>query len=281
MKHRISITLAATSVAAMLAFTSCKKDQPYDVANGDGNSNSQAYTGRTTAITAPDRIDAIVKDLSLDSYSFSFSKPMPNAGITRTAYGADNYLVYADPQDLICPEPIRIRYKSIAIWKRPNFIQPTCPDMAIDVNKLTQVQDIIAKADPAQYGALKGIKISNGGAALAGGQFIKSYSGLQLDKLDAMTKGFDPARYILLGAPDNIKGGAFTRSFYGYADLNALVFKPYKTNLGDLLKPTLKGCFDPLILKAIREQLIQINPEIYKGLTVTPLAQNKSIAVLN
>jgi hypothetical protein len=281
MNHRISTALAVTSVAAMLAFTSCKKDQAYNDNAGGNNLNSQAYSGRSAALTAPDRIDAIVKDLSLDSYSFSFSKPMPNAGITRTAYGADNYLVYADPQDLICPEPIRIRYKNVPIWKRPNFIQPTCPDMAIDVNKLTQVQDIIAKADPAQYGSLKGIKISNGGAALAGAQFIKSYSGLQLDKLDAITKDLDPSRYVLLGAADNLKGGAFTRSFYGYADLDAIVFKPYRTNLGDILKPTLKGCFDPLILKSIREKLIQINPEMYKGLTVTPLKQDKSLAVLN
>ena len=28
MKHRISITLVAISVAAMLTFTSCKKEQP-------------------------------------------------------------------------------------------------------------------------------------------------------------------------------------------------------------------------------------------------------------
>ena len=280
MKHRISITLAAISVVAMLTFTSCKKEQPGSNTGRDGN-NDQAYTGVSTAITSFDRIDAIVKDLSLDSYSFSFDKAMPGAGVTKTAYGANNYLVYADPQDVICPDPIRFRYKKIAIWKRPNFIQPTCPDMAIDINKLTQVQDIIAKADPAQYGALRGIKISNGGAALAGDKFIKSYANLQLDKVDAMTKDLDPSRFVLLGAADNIYGGAFTRGFYGYADLNALVFKPYRTNLGDLIKPTLKGCFDPIILNVIRERLVQFNSRMYNGLTVTPLEQNKSFAVLN
>ena len=280
MKHSISIALAATGVAAILTFTSCKKDLPYNGAN-DNAGNGLGYAGRETLITSPDRIDAIVKDLSLDSYSFSFSKPIPNAGITKTAYGADNYLVFADPQDLICPEPIRLRYKKIAIWKRPNFVQPTCPDMAIDVNKLTQVQDIMAKADPAQYGALKGIKISNGGAALAAQSFIKGYANLQLDRMDAMTKDLDPSRFILLGAADNIKGGAFTRGFYGYADLNALVFQPYKTNLRDIIKPTIKGCFDPLILKIIRERLVEFNSAMYKGLNVTALLQDKSIAVLN
>jgi hypothetical protein len=279
MKHRISIALVATGVAATLAFTSCKKD----LATNDGasNLNSVASAGRSTDISAPDRIDAIVKDLSLDSYSFSFSKPIPNAGITKTAYGADNYLVYADPQDLICPEPIRIRYKKVPIWKRPDFIQPTCPDMAIDVNKLTQVEQIMAKADPAQYGALKGIRISNGGAALAAQNFIKGYASLQLDKLDAMTKDLDPSRFVLLGAADNINGGAFTRGFYGYADLDALVFQPYKTNLRIIIKPTIKGCFDPQTLKIIRERLVEFNSRMYKGLTVTPLPQDKSIAVLN
>jgi hypothetical protein len=281
MKHRISITLAVTSVAAMLAFTSCKKD--FIGGNDANNENNVALASRSTLITSPDRIDAIVKDLSLDSYSFSFSQAMPAAGVTKTAYGADNYLVYADPQDLICPEPIIFRYKKIPIWKRPNFVQPTCPDMTIDINKLTQVQNIIAKADPAQYGSLKGIKISNGGAALAGSQFIKSYSGLQLDKLDAMTKDLDPSRFVLLSAPDYAKGGAFTRSFYGYADLNALVFQPYKTNLRDLIKPTLKGCFDPQVLEVIRQRLVQFNPcgGFYRDLRVTPLLENKAIGILN
>jgi hypothetical protein len=155
MKHRITFALAVTSVAAMLAFTSCKKD--FIGGNDANNENNVALASRSTAITSFDRIDAIVKDLSLDSYSFSFSKAMPEAGVTKTAYGADNYLVYADPQDLICPEPIIFRYKKIPIWKRPNFIQPTCPDMSIDIKKLTQVQNVIAKADPAQYGSLKGI----------------------------------------------------------------------------------------------------------------------------
>jgi hypothetical protein len=279
MKHRITIALAATSVAAMLTFTSCKKDLAFNDAQANGN--GMAYSAAGQAITAPDRIDAIVKDLSIDSYSFSFSQTNPAAGITRTAYGADNYLVYADPQDLICPEPFRLRYKKVPIWRRPNFVIPTCPDYSIDKARLKSIQEIIAKADPRQFGSLKQINISNGGAALASSQLLKSYSGLQLDKFDAVTKDMDPSRFVVLGGPDTEKGGVFTRGFYGYADLPNLVFRPYKINLKDLIKPTMKGCFDPLILKTIRERLVASNPAMYKSLTVTQLPQDKSIGVLN
>ncbi|MEO8765524.1 MAG: hypothetical protein ABI416_14595 [Ginsengibacter sp.] len=278
MKHRISISLAAASVAALLTFTSCKKDIPFNDAGANGNSD--VALSREAAITSPDRIDAIVKDLSLDSYSFSFNQAIPTAGITRTGYGADNYYVFADPQDLICPEPIRLRYKKIPLYKRPNFIVPTCPDMSIDIVRLKEIQQIMVKADPKQYGSLQQIRISNGGAALASGQVIKNYSTMQLDKFDGLTKDLDPSRFVMLNATDNAKGGLFTRGTYGYADLYTLIFRPYKLTLKDIIKPTIKGCFDPLILKTIRERLVESNPAMYKSLTVTQLPQDKSIGML-
>jgi hypothetical protein len=84
----------------------------------------------------------------------------------------------------------------------------------------------------------------------------------------------------MLNDPKNPGSGA-TRSFYGYADLNEIVFRPYKKSLKDILKPTLKGCFDPETLKALKSQLQKIDPAYYSNLAITFLPENKSIAMLS
>ena len=66
MKTSLSLALSA-SLACALLFTNCTKDNmnPAESVNAENSSN---------AITGEDRIDAIVKDLSIDSYSLSFTK---------------------------------------------------------------------------------------------------------------------------------------------------------------------------------------------------------------
>lgn len=276
MKRTTSLLTAAISMVAMLVFSNCKKEGP----EGEYAQARSSISPGFGTFESSDRLDAIVGDLSQDSYSFSFDKPYPDAGITRTAYGADSYLAYADPQDLICPEPIRFRVKKMGIWKIPQFIQPTCPDMIIDIIKLGQIQELVAKADPAQFAGLKQIKLLSGGGLLATDKFNQQYAKMQLDQVDALTKDLNPEGYALFHAPGDFSGG-FTRSSYGYADLNGRVFKPTGKSLKDILKPKLKGCFDPIILSTIRERLQKLDPAIYRSLTVTPLPENKSIGVLS
>ena len=282
MKTTISIALQACLASALL-FTSCKKDQKAEIlgANTDQSGVGPSSSQRSFyAATAPDRIDAIVKDLSLESYSLSFAKPIPEAGITKTAYGADNYLQFADPQNLICPEPIRLKYKAIPIWRRPNIIWPTCPDMIIDIYKLRQLKELLLKADYRQFGGLKEVALNAGGGFLADKQFTAQFANMQFDKIDEITKDLSHDRFLMLNDPAKLGSGA-TRSFYGYADLNRIVFKPYRKNLKDLLKPTLKGCFDPIVLSTIKKRLQGLDPAYYSNLAVTPLAENNNIAVLS
>ena len=277
MKQTSSLALTAIMVAAVLTFSSCKKDL---TTFGVISPETRQLTSTTDyALTSGDRINEIVKDMAYDSYSFSFEKPNYSAGITQTAYGADNYLAFVDPQDLICPDPIRYRFKRIPIWKRPVMIQPTCPDMAIDIIKLKEVKDLLVKADPAQFGDLRELQMLNGGAFLVTKTFTSQYPTMQLDKIDGLTKDLNPESYLLLNNPGDFTGG-FTRTFYGYADLNERVFKPRRTNLRDVLKPTLKGCFDPIILSIIRERLQRMDPVAFKELNVTPLGDDKTIGVL-
>ena len=276
MKKTTSLALTALGVVAMLAFSNCKKEQ---TTFGTVSPTINRLTTESGFTLTDDRINAIVKDLAIDSYSLSFEKAIPSGGITQTAYGADNYLAFVDPQDLICPDPIRFRFRRIPIWKRPNFILPTCPDMTIDIIKWKELREVLVKADPAQFGELKNLNMLGGGAFFATPQFTSQYAKMELDKIDALTKDLDGERYLMLNNPGDYSGG-FTRTFYGFADLNANVFRPKRTNLRDVLKPTLKGCFDPQILSIIRERLQRMDPITFKGLQVTPLGDDKSIGVL-
>lgn len=269
----MSLALSA-SLAVALFFTSCTKDNlnPGDSVNAENSSNS---------VTGEDRIDVIVKDLSINSYSLSFKTTYPNAGITRTAYGTDNYLAFADPQDVICGDPIRLRYKQIPIWRRPNIVWPTCPDMTPDIYKLGQIQELLISADPLRYKTLKQVKfISQEGGFLGTSAFFKQFPAMQYDKIDDATAGFSLDKFLMLNDPRNPGTGA-TRSFYGYANLNKIVLAPYKKSLKDIFKPTLKGCFDPETLKALMSRLQSIDPAYYKSLTLTSLPENKSIGLLS
>lgn len=277
MKH--TVTLLALAVIITLASCSKNWQQPAQTAVGIPPSGTLASA--VTAAIREDRIDSIMKGVSADNYSFSFDKTYSASGISRTAYGADNYLVFADPQDVICGEPLRYQIKKVPIYKRPNFVVPTCPDMSIDIWKLGQIQELLIKADPAQFRTAKQIRLADGKALLATEKFTSQYANLKSDKFDALSADLSPEKFILLGNADVANGGVFARNFHGWADLNAIFFQKYKLNLKDILKPTQKGCFDPLILKVIRERLVEQNAALYKNLTVTPLPQDKNIAVLS
>src|SRR5690349_2902211 len=96
---------AAAFVA--LSFCSCSKDNNFQT-NSSAVQNGAAamQSAGIAATTTDDRIDAIMKDLSVNSYSLNFDQAMPESGITRTAYGVDNYLAFADPQILKCSKDI-------------------------------------------------------------------------------------------------------------------------------------------------------------------------------
>lgn len=277
MKQATSLALTAISLATVLTFSNCKKEQT--TFSTLAPTTSRLTTASEFSPLPGDRINAIVNDMAYDSYSFSFEKAMPSAGITQTAYGADNYLAFVDPQDLICPDPIKFRYKRIPIWKRPNIIWPTCPDMTIDILKWKEIREVLVKADPSQFSELSNLQILDGGAFFSTPKFASQFKSLQLDKIDAITKDLNPESYLLLNNPGDFTGG-FTRNFYGYADLNAKVFRPRRTNLRDVLKPTLKGCFDPIILSIIRDRLQRMDPIAFRGLNVSALGDDKSIGVL-
>jgi hypothetical protein len=225
-----------------------------------------------------DRIEEIVKDLGKEEYSLSFEKPITAKGVYKTAYGAENYLVYADPGDLICGDPIRRKFPRIPIWRIPKRVLPTCPDMVWNVKVAEQLNEFLAGADVAQFKGLRTVQFAGGGALFVTEKFTSQYAKLGLDKMDeTVFDGLDGERYLMLMS--NPMPG-FQRDFYGYADLGQFGLKGRKINPKDFFKPKLQGCFDPRVLEQIRERLIKVNPGQFESLQVTQLEQMKDVSVL-
>jgi hypothetical protein len=227
------------------------------------------------------RLDNIVKDLANDSYSLSFDKTYPDYGITKTSYGAENYLVYADPQDVICPEPWRVRFPKtkIPVYGIPKIVQPTCPTM-IPIDIRDRLSALLAKADPAVFGGLKSINVDGGKVLLANEKFTAQYANLKPDMMDdSVLNNLDANKYLLLQAPENMYAG-FSRGFYGNANLNELILTKSKIDFKKIFRPIYIGCFDPVIMTSLKDKLALINPQVYKSLQIHQLPEDGRIAVL-
>jgi len=152
--------------------------------------------------------------------------------------------------------------------------------MTPDIYKNAEIQKLLMSANPTLYKTLKQVKfINQPGGFMGTSAFFKQFPAMQYDKIDDATATLSLDKFLMLNDPRNLGTGA-TRSFYGYANLNDIVLKPYKISLKDILKPTLKGCYDPETLKVLRSRLQSIDPAYYKSLTLTSLPQNKSIGLL-
>jgi len=232
-----------------------------------------------TSCTQKDRVKDIVGDLDAERYSLHFDEPLPD-GIKQTSYGAESYLAFADPQDLICPDPIRIKFKKIPVFRFPKRVfPPTCPDMVWDPQIFQRLEEVLVSIKSEQLAGLHGVALDGGGKIFATDMSTKYYASLQTDILDDSLQALDGSKYIMLTDFSDPMPG-ISRDFYGYGDINQLVLMKYKLKLKDILKPKLKGCFDPQILEELRSKLIAFNPEVFKSLEVVPLEQDKSIGIL-
>ena len=228
------------------------------------------------------RLDDIVKDLSADSYSLSFAKTNPDHGITKTSYGTESFIVYADPQDMICPEPWRIRFpkSTVPIFRFPTMVRPiiTCPEF-VPLNFGDRVTKILTEADPQEFSGIKQIKLVDGkNVLLANEKFTSQYASLKADMIDdSILSGLDYNKFLLLQDPGNLSAG-FTRYFYGNASMTTMSSSE-KFDFGRF-RPVLIGCLDPKILTLIREKFAAWKPELNKW-QLTRSENDSTVAVLS
>lgn len=256
--------LAGVAGIAALSLFSCSKDQKADQPLSPQSSNA---AGARTAGT--DELDAILKDLSPETYLLTFDGLPANNYITKTRYGtfSDEEFCGTPPYPFPIPGLAGIGYKTGTpfnkIWIR------VCPIFIPFKDVAARVAAIMQKADPKAFADLTVTEIGTNQHLLATKSFLTAASRLQPDAVDKALAGQN-LKGFRLTLPAGTKLPAFTRGFYGIGNIDQIpdaggariisnyVGLKWKDILGKRF-PNLIGCFDPLIMKDIRAQLTRVD----------------------
>ncbi len=262
---RKHLLFAGVAALATLSLFSCRKEQQ---ANPQSSNNSTTDAGGRTAGT--DELDAILKDLSPETYLLTWDGLPANNYITKATYGSlsDETQYFGPGGRPPFPELARIGYERIPfrkIWIK------TCPTMIPYLDIAKRVGALAQKVDPKQLFDLGIYEVGKGQQLLATKTFLTAGARLLPDVVDQKVIGSASLSKFRLSIP----AGAypyFTRGFYGTADITQFpagarvtVYNGLKWE--DILRkrfPNLIGCFDPEILKDIRSKFARLDPRFDK-----------------
>jgi hypothetical protein len=263
-KHFLSA--GVVGIAALSLF-SCAKEQktaPQPL--------SQTQTTNAAGRTAStDELDAILKDLTPETYLLSFDGLPANNYITKSVYGTlSDETQFGGPR---YPNPIPALYKLgyTTIPFKKIWIK-TCPTMIPFTDIASRAAELIRKADSKTFADLSVIEVGANQQLLATKSFLTSASRLQPDAIDKYLSGFDLTKFRLT-LPAGTTLPAFTRGFYGIGDItqvpgaNARITNYVGLRWQDILIkrfPNLIGCFDPLVLKDIRANFSRLDKSFAK-----------------
>jgi hypothetical protein len=259
--------LLFTGVAAIAALSlfSCKKDQQA----------APQTIGSTTEpggrLAGTDELDAILKDLSPDTYLLAFDGLPANAYITKARYGglSDETQYFGPGGRPPFPELAKIGYEKVPfrkIWIK------TCPTMIPYLDIASRAAALAQKADPKQFFDLGVYEISKGQQLLATKTFLTAGARLLPDVVDQKVIGSAPLSKFRLSVPSGILP-YFTRGFYGTADITQVSTAGARLTVYNGLKwedilrrrfPNLIGCFDPEIMKDIRANFARLDVRFEK-----------------
>jgi hypothetical protein len=266
--------MLAGVVGATLSLFSCSKDMKTDQLRLE---NSAALT---TAAAGSDELDAILKDLSPDTYLLSFDNLPVNNYITKAVYGnLSDEFQFCDPR---YPSPVpslyRLGYKTIPIKK---IWIKTCPTMIPFKDIAARVAELLQKVDKRTFADLAVTEFAANQQILATKSFLTAANNLQPDAIDRVLYGKDLSKFRLT-IPQSAALPAMTRGFYGTGDITQVAGSGARTTLTryvgvswkDVLAkkyPNLIGCFDPIVLRDIRASLINLDRK-YAGLNLDEVA---------
>jgi hypothetical protein len=260
-KMRKHFMLAGVVGIAALSLFSCSKDQQ---TADQPSSQPQTAAGARTAGT--DELDAILKDLTPDTYLLSFDGLPANNYITKSVYGTlSDETQFGGPR---YPSPVpalyKIGYSSIPfnkIWVK------TCPTMIPFTDIAARAAELIKKVDSKTFADLAVTEVGANQQLLATKTFLTAAGRLQPDVMDKYLTGIDLAKFRLtLPAGTTLPG--FTRGFYGIGDITtvpdagARITAYVGLRWKDILIkrfPNLIGCFDPLVLTDIRANFSRLD----------------------
>jgi hypothetical protein len=255
------------SVAALAALTlfSCQKDQA---------SLRPDAALAATRVAATDEMDAILKDLSPDTYLLTFEGLPANNYITKTSYGSlsDETLFGDGNTPLPFPYLARIGYNKAPfkkIWIK------TCPTMIPYLDIAKRAAELIQKVDSRTYAGLTVTELSARQQVLTTKAFLSGASKLQPDVVDNKVIGKSSLEKFRLSIPQGTTLPYFTRGFYGLGDITQIPSTGAGSRLTiytslrweDILRrkfPNMIGCFDPLILREIRANFVRLDKNFEK-----------------
>lgn len=260
--------LLFTGVAAIAALSlfSCRKDQ---------QATPQTAIGSTTETGArldgTDELDAILKDLSPDTYLLAFDGLPVNDYITRARYGSlsEETQFFGPGGRPPFPELAKIGYEKIPfrkIWIK------TCPTMIPYLDIASRAAALAQKVDPKQFFDLGVFEVGRGQQLLATKSFLEAGARLLPDVVDQKVIGQATLAKFRLSVPAGTLP-YFTRGFYGTADITQVPTTGARLTIYNGLKwedilrrrfPNMIGCFDPEILKDIRANFARLDTRFQK-----------------
>jgi hypothetical protein len=263
---RKHLLLAGVAGIAALSLFSCKKEQQ---AIAPSSNNSTTEAGARLAGT--DELDAILKDLSPDTYLLAFDGLPANNYITRARYGnvSEETQYFGPGGRPPFPELAKIGYEKIPfrrIWIK------TCPTMIPYLDIASRAAALAQKADPKQFFDLGVFEVAKGQQLLATKSFLAAGARLLPDVVDQKVIGQSSLGKFRLSIPAGTLP-YFTRGFYGTADITQVPSAGARLTIYNGLKwedilrrrfPNLIGCFDPEILKDIRSKFARLDTRFEK-----------------
>lgn len=216
-------------------------------------------------------LDAILKDVPAEAYSLNFQDLPANRFITKNSYGSLAEGMLLDNDD-ICPPLKPWGYKKfppIIVPPRiglntlvPNklIVQPTCPEF-VPINLRDNILALIKQSGWQYAQELQSVKAGDK-ALLASNSLLREFQSIQPDRMDMEGMKGVNVENVFVAIPEanfqaNERGpDLFSRGWYG-------------VRWGNLrLPPKYYGCFDPIDLKRLRENLVALDRAQFSRLQI-------------
>ncbi|WPQ63454.1 hypothetical protein SIO70_01070 [Chitinophaga sancti] len=217
------------------------------------------------AAAGSDEMDAILKDLSPETYLLTFDGLPGNNYITKATYGGLSDETQFGVGGIPIPYLERIGYTKAPfkkIWIK------TCPTMIPYLDIAKRAAALIQKVDSKTFADLTITELSTKQQVLATKTFLTAAGRLQPDVVDTKVLAKSPLEQFRLSIPQGTALPYFTRGFYGLGDITQVPGAGSKLTIytslrwEDILRrkfPNMIGCFDPQVLKDIRANFVLLD----------------------
>ncbi|MVT09632.1 hypothetical protein [Chitinophaga tropicalis] len=262
---RKHLLLAGVAGMAALALFSCRKEQQTAPQTTETSTVAGAREGG-------DELDAILQDLAPETYLLAFDGLPANNYITKPLYGA----LSEEAQFGGSGYPFPFPYLGKLGYDRAPFRKiwiKTCPTMIPVFDIAKRAAELVQKADPRTFADLTIFEAGKEQQVLATKSFLTAAANLQPDVIDNKVTAGLPLAKFRLTIPAGTSLPYFTRGFYGTGDITQVAGATGRLTIYNGLKwedilrrkyPNLIGCFDPEILKILRERFVRVSPQFEK-----------------